>query len=46
MAMLGVVAAEELLAVSSGILDTAESCGKLGAVFQGFELRLGEWVVV
>ena len=46
MPMLGVVPAEELLAVSSGILDTAESSGKLGAVFQGFELRLGEWIVI
>lgn len=40
MAMFTVLPSEELLAVGSCILDTAESRGKLGSVFQGFELRL------
>ena len=46
MVMFAVVPGEELLAVGSGILDTAKSCGKLGAIFQCFELRLGDRIVI
>ena len=45
-AVLGVVPGEEGLAMRSGVLDTAESLGKLRAVLHGLELRLRVGVIV
>ena len=45
-AMLRVVPIEEALAMGAGILDAAEAFRKVGAIFQGPELRLRERVVV
>ena len=44
--MLRVVPIEEVLAMGAGILDAAEAFRKVGAIFQGPELRLRERVVV
>jgi hypothetical protein len=41
-----VVPVEELLAELSGVFDAAEAVGEVGAVFEGFEVRFGEGVVV
>ena len=46
MAMAVVVPGEELLAVRACILDTAKARRKVGTIFEGLELRLGEGVVV
>src|SRR6202158_1399030 len=45
-AMFVVVPVEEVLAVSAGVLDGAETIGKVRSVLQGFELRLGVWIVI
>ena len=46
MAMDGVVPSEECSAVGACVVEAAEAGGKVGAVFQGLELSLGEGVVV
>ena len=45
-AMFVVVPVEEVLAVSAGVLDRAETIGEVRSVLQGFELRLGVWIVI
>jgi hypothetical protein len=45
-AVLVVVPAEELLAVSAGVLDRAEAIGEVGSVLESFELRLGVRIVI
>ena len=45
-AMFVVIPAEELLAVSTSILDRAEPLGEVGPAFQGLELRLGVRIVI
>ena len=44
--MFVVVPVEEVLAVSAGVLDRAETIGEVRSVLQGFELRLGVWIVI
>src|SRR5271168_66298 len=41
-----VVVPVEVLAVSAGVLDRAETIGEVRSVLQGFELRLGIWIVI
>ena len=41
-----VVPVDEPLAVSASVLDRAEAIGKVGSVFQSFELRLGARIVI
>jgi hypothetical protein len=44
-AMFAIVPVEEVPAVSTGVLDRAETIGEV-TVLQGFELRLGVWIVI
>ena len=43
--VLVVVPGEEVDAVGAGILDAAEALGKIGAVLEGLEPGLREWVM-
>src|ERR1700690_2935986 len=45
-AMFVVVPVEKVLAVGAGVLDRAETIGEVRSVLQGFELRLGVWIVI
>jgi hypothetical protein len=44
--MLNVVPREEVLGMSPGVLDGSEAFGKVGAVLERLEVRLGERIVV
>src|SRR5450631_3446954 len=44
-AMFVIVPVEEVPAVSTGVLDRAETIGEVRSVLQGFELRLGVWII-
>jgi hypothetical protein len=41
-----VVPEKEFLAVGAGILDAAETLGKVGAIFERFELGFGVRIVI
>ena len=46
MAVLGVVPREKRPAKSDGLVDAGKAAGEPGVVLQGFELRLGERIVI
>jgi hypothetical protein len=46
MVMLVVIPRKELLAEAAGILDGTEAIRVVGPILHGFEVSLGEWIVV
>src|ERR1700675_1511869 len=42
----GIVPVKKGPGVSTGVLDRAETIGEVRSVLQGFELRLGVWIVI